>query len=201
MYISYDGLWRLLAEKRMSKGELSDLTGISSRTIAKLAKNETVTTDTLIKICEVLDCELSDIAASRKGESRESFYDAFRRRASITAEDAYFKIYSLTYEGKPYIIKKTKKIAGKHTVIWCENDSIVWEQIYPLGRSPLPVKTVLTKRSFAPENTRGIVLISGFPMGFVGLDDDGFVSAKGRAKEDSDVIVMSYGALKNFEIK
>lgn len=46
----------------MKKGELRDLANISQSTMAKLSRNENVTTDILVKICVVLNCELSDIA-------------------------------------------------------------------------------------------------------------------------------------------
>jgi len=61
MYISYLNLWKLLAEKELSKSDLIELTGLSSRVIAKLAKNETVTTDTIAKICTALSCNVGDI--------------------------------------------------------------------------------------------------------------------------------------------
>ena len=55
MRIVYDRLWELLLSKKISKTDLCNLTGISSRTMAKLSKNESVTTDTLLRICEALD--------------------------------------------------------------------------------------------------------------------------------------------------
>lgn len=45
----------------MKKADLKRATGISTATIAKLDKGQNVTTDILIRICEALDCELSDI--------------------------------------------------------------------------------------------------------------------------------------------
>lgn len=45
----------------MNKSELRKLTGISSASIAKLNKGENITTDILLRICEALDCDLTDI--------------------------------------------------------------------------------------------------------------------------------------------
>lgn len=45
----------------MKKADLKRLTGISTATIAKLDKGQNVTTDILVRICEALDCKLSDI--------------------------------------------------------------------------------------------------------------------------------------------
>ena len=66
MYIHYSKLWGLLAEKELSKSDLMELTGLSSRVIAKLSKNQTVTTDTLAKICTALSCNVGDIMDAKK---------------------------------------------------------------------------------------------------------------------------------------
>lgn len=50
----------------MSKRELSKIAGISHTTVSKLSKGESITTDTLLKICEALDCDVSDIVAVEK---------------------------------------------------------------------------------------------------------------------------------------
>lgn len=59
--ISYDKLWKLLIDRKMKKKDLQFLTNLSSAVIAKLGKNQTVHMSTLIKICEVLHCNLFDI--------------------------------------------------------------------------------------------------------------------------------------------
>ena len=59
--ISYNKLWKLLIDKQMNKKDLMKVTGISSSSIAKLAKGQNVTTDVLCKICEALDCDFKDI--------------------------------------------------------------------------------------------------------------------------------------------
>jgi DNA-binding Xre family transcriptional regulator len=59
--MDYSKLWKLLIDKGMSKTDLLSLTGISSRVLAKLSKNETVTTDTLARICAALECNVGDI--------------------------------------------------------------------------------------------------------------------------------------------
>ena len=61
MKISYNKLWKLLVDKGMKKKDLKEVTGISTTIIAKLGRNENVTTDTLLKICTALDCNISDI--------------------------------------------------------------------------------------------------------------------------------------------
>lgn len=61
MNISYNKLWKLLIDKDMNKTDLRSLAHLSSGTIAKLGKNENVTTDVLVRICSALGCDLSDI--------------------------------------------------------------------------------------------------------------------------------------------
>lgn len=61
MEISYNKLWKLLIDKDMNKTDLRSLAHLSSGTIAKLGKNENVTTDVLVRICSALECDLSDI--------------------------------------------------------------------------------------------------------------------------------------------
>lgn len=59
--VSYKKLWKLLIDRNMKKKDLRALTGISSASMAKLGKGENVTTDVLVRICDALGCELSDI--------------------------------------------------------------------------------------------------------------------------------------------
>ena len=61
MIISYKKLWKLLIDREMTKQDLIKKAHISSATVAKMTKGETVTTDTLVKICEALRCDTVDI--------------------------------------------------------------------------------------------------------------------------------------------
>ena len=47
----------------MKKKDLCEAAGISHASVAKLGKNENVTTDVLVKICTALKCDISDIMA------------------------------------------------------------------------------------------------------------------------------------------
>ena len=61
MPFDYKKLWMLLLEKDMKKKDLEEQAGLSSATIAKLTKGETVTTEVLERICRVLGCDVGDI--------------------------------------------------------------------------------------------------------------------------------------------
>ena len=66
--MSYKKLWKLLIDKDMNKADLRKAAGISSSSLAKLGKDENVTTDVLLRICKALDCELDDIVEIERTE-------------------------------------------------------------------------------------------------------------------------------------
>nr|DAI44523.1 MAG TPA: putative transcriptional regulator [Caudoviricetes sp.] len=68
MKMSYKKLWKLLIDKDMKKTDLRKAAGISSSSLAKLGKDENVTTDVLLRICKALDCELDDIVEIERTE-------------------------------------------------------------------------------------------------------------------------------------
>ena len=59
--ISYKKLWKLLIDKDLKKKDLIKKAGISNYTLNKLNKGETVTSETLAKICVALDCGFDEI--------------------------------------------------------------------------------------------------------------------------------------------
>lgn len=61
MAISYKKLWKILIDKDMKKKDLCAAAGISHTSMAKLGKNENVTTDVLLKVCHALNCDIGDI--------------------------------------------------------------------------------------------------------------------------------------------
>ena len=66
MPFDYKKLWMLLLQKDMKKKDLEEQAGLSSATIAKLTKGETVTTEVLERICRALDCDIADIVEIKK---------------------------------------------------------------------------------------------------------------------------------------
>ena len=61
MVVSYKKLWKLLIDKEMNKTELRLATGASAATIARLTRNEVVSMDILMRICDTLNCNVGDI--------------------------------------------------------------------------------------------------------------------------------------------
>ena len=58
--IVYDRLWSLLKEKKVSQYKLNNL-GISHSTLTRLKRNQVVNTETIDKLCSILDCKVADI--------------------------------------------------------------------------------------------------------------------------------------------
>lgn len=59
--VSYDKLWKKLIDKKWNRTKMKEESGISTASLAKLGKNANITTDVLVKICEALDCDVSEI--------------------------------------------------------------------------------------------------------------------------------------------
>ena len=71
MSVSYNGLWKLLIDKNMKKLDLINNLGISSSTVAKMTKGETVSMNILEKICDEMDCDFGDIIHYEKNKVGE----------------------------------------------------------------------------------------------------------------------------------
>jgi len=61
MSVSYNKLWKLLIDKKISKADLRRCTGISPNTMTKLNKDEEVSLTILGKICETLNVDIGDV--------------------------------------------------------------------------------------------------------------------------------------------
>ena len=61
MAVSYNKLWKLLVDKKMSKADLRKESSVSPNTMTKLRRDEPVMLNVLDKICNTLDCNYGDI--------------------------------------------------------------------------------------------------------------------------------------------
>ncbi len=61
MAISYNKLWKLLVDKKMSKADLRKAAGIAPNTMTRLRRDEEVTLTVLNKICKTLEVDIGDI--------------------------------------------------------------------------------------------------------------------------------------------
>lgn len=70
MSVSFKKLWKLLIDHNMNKSDLAKKAKMSPNTIAKLWKNKTVSLDILVRICEVLQCDIGDIVENASPMSK-----------------------------------------------------------------------------------------------------------------------------------
>ena len=68
MGVSYKKLFKLLIDRNMKKKDLQEAAGLSPASITKLAKNEIVRLDVLVKVCAALDVDFGDIMEYVPGE-------------------------------------------------------------------------------------------------------------------------------------
>lgn len=69
MKVCYNNLFKLLIDKKMKKTDLAKKAGLTPTTLARLSKDEIVSMETIIKICECLDCKIEDVVELvKKGE-------------------------------------------------------------------------------------------------------------------------------------
>ena len=68
MAISYNKLWKLLVDKKMSKADLRKAAGIAPNTMTRLRRDEEVTLPVLKRICVVLDVNIGDVMEFVSGD-------------------------------------------------------------------------------------------------------------------------------------
>ncbi len=68
MGLSYKKLWVKIAEQEMSKADLRKKADFSPATLTKLNKNDLVAMSVLIKICEILKCDIGDIVSVKRDD-------------------------------------------------------------------------------------------------------------------------------------
>ena len=61
MHISYQPLWNTLKERGMRKEDLRLAAGLTTNMIANMGKGEHISMKTLLRICEALNCDISDV--------------------------------------------------------------------------------------------------------------------------------------------
>ena len=61
MRVSYNKLWKLMIDRKLMKKDLTAMAGISTNAMAKMGKEENVSTEVLGKICDALQCRIEEI--------------------------------------------------------------------------------------------------------------------------------------------
>ena len=68
MKANYNKLWKMLIDKKMNKTTLQEKVGMSPNTLAKMGRDENVSMEVLLRICEVLQCDIGDIMEAMPDE-------------------------------------------------------------------------------------------------------------------------------------
>ncbi|WP_064687187.1 helix-turn-helix domain-containing protein [Enterococcus faecalis] len=68
--LSYKKLFKKLIDVEMKNFELMDKANISKNTFYKIKNNENVTTDILVRICNALNCDISEIVECVEADSK-----------------------------------------------------------------------------------------------------------------------------------
>ena len=61
MHIGYQPLWNTLKERKMRKEDLRLAAGLTTNMIANMGKGKHISMETLARICETLNCEITDV--------------------------------------------------------------------------------------------------------------------------------------------
>ncbi len=61
MALSYKRLWKLLIDRDMKRKDLHRVSGVSTATLAKMSRGESVAASILDRICLSLKCGISDV--------------------------------------------------------------------------------------------------------------------------------------------
>lgn len=64
--IKYDKFWITLEKRGMTQYNLINKYSISKSLLHRLRKNEGISTNTINNLCNILDCEIEDIATHYK---------------------------------------------------------------------------------------------------------------------------------------
>lgn len=125
-----------------------------------------------------------------------TLFECFRTTKKCVTKTKHVRVYRCVLEEDRYTVVITKRLANKHTVIHCNDDTIVWQQIPALFNWGGNMPGVYTPIYKFTQDKQAVTLfvVRGRPNGFVGLDDGVFRSANTFDKES--INVMSYARFK-----
>ena len=61
MKVSYDKLWKILIDKKLKRTDLISQAKISSNVLARMGREESVSLESIGKICRLFKCKVDDI--------------------------------------------------------------------------------------------------------------------------------------------
>ena len=166
MAISYNKLWKLLIDRKMSKADLRRAAGIAPNTMTKLNRDEEVTLETLGKICAILNVNIGDIVDFLPTDQKLSKMNCVNDREldeyidrviGTMSEDQLSELEQSPY---PYVVKiqgKVKELIAQHRSsvfdTWLEQDKISCLPNYSLPAviSPTAFTSMVPKSLYTAE--------------------------------------------------
>ena len=70
MHISYQRLWNALKKRKMRKEDLRLAAGLTTNMIANMGKGKNISMETLVRICEALNCDILDVIELEQDEMK-----------------------------------------------------------------------------------------------------------------------------------
>ena len=96
MAVSYNKLWKLLVDKKMSKSDLRKKAEIAPNTMTKLRRDEEVSLTILSKICKTLHADFGDIVEYVPDADSDAFYGVDTKSAILKVNDELVNFYKTT---------------------------------------------------------------------------------------------------------
>jgi DNA-binding Xre family transcriptional regulator len=70
--ISYEPLWETMKKKDISQYQLINKYKFSAGQLSRMRANQNVSTNTLVVLCEILDCEIQDVACIKRNKNNKN---------------------------------------------------------------------------------------------------------------------------------
>ncbi|MDD4003058.1 MAG: Fic family protein [Clostridia bacterium] len=157
MSISYNGLFSLLQKKGLTKTALTDMLGISSRTMSKLSKNEYVSLKVIDDICAKLGCQPSDIMSFVRDNSVSRILQVLREEKQMQLKGGLYHStqIKMTYnsnhlEGSQLSEDQTRYIFDTNTIGFTDNPAVNVDDI-------IETKNHFRCIDYVIDNTDGII--------------------------------------------
>ena len=130
--ISYKKLFLMMEEREITKEKLKNEIGISSATMAKLAKNEEVAMSTIQSLCNFFDCQPGAILSYEKGIDENSILFRLREEQDMKLKGGLYHqtqvrlAYNSNHmEGSRLTEDQTRSIYETHSIGVTEGHEII----------------------------------------------------------------------------
>ncbi len=199
-------------EKGISQAELAQMIGTKRSNICRIESGaQNISLDMLLKILYALGKDMEIRLTERNDgmeiniNASESLYDSYVTQRKLISQTEYAKTYEVMHQNQMYQVTVINRMANKYSVIHCQNNSIVWEQMPRMylmnGQINGDIKGQQKVIANAPGKISGVIrlfIISGKPSGITGLDDGIFHSFPQADLSDKYAYVMTMAEFKRY---